>query len=267
MIGISEKQNTTINNLTNYDFNLGIDGYKFSDLFDAVKLCEIAEKFYGEVKKENPILHDALTKYIANCGAGYERRVESKILTDSAAYLSEFIARMFEINREREDLQRAIGEQDPIWTYKFFVQRRAIKKFTAESLVDFNEAELTLALEEFKYAAFDQTLICDEELAIAFITQKLTQAEEALQKNLEITTEIRETLNKINTAYDQLKDKTFGKVFPASFSKRKKPAIRCKSKPFYICLKRGRQLSFSKKRKNGTASKLRTDSITKILFI
>ncbi len=213
MIGISEKQNTIINKLTDYDFNLGIAGYKYSDLFDAVKLREIAENFYGEVKKENPILHDALTKYIANRGAGYERRVESKILTDSAAYLSEFIARMFDINREREDLQRAIGEQDPIWKYKFFVQRRAIKKFTAENLADFNEAELTLALEEFKYAAFDQTLIYDEELAIAFITQKLTEAEEALTKNLEITTEIQETLNKISTAYDDLKDKTFGRVF------------------------------------------------------
>ncbi|MDQ3712231.1 MAG: FAD-dependent oxidoreductase [Acidobacteriota bacterium] len=213
MIGISEKQTNNINKLTDYDFNLGIAGYKYSDLFDAVKLCEIAENFYGEVKKENPILHDALTKYLANRGAGYERRVESKILTDSAPYLSEFIARMFGVGPEREDLQRAISEQDPIWTYKFFVQRRAIKKFTAENLVDFNEAELNLALEEFKSAAFDRTLINDEELAIAFITQKLTKAEEALTKNLEITAEIQETLNKINAAYDKLKDKTFGKVF------------------------------------------------------
>ncbi len=38
MIGISEKQNTIINKLTDYDFNLGIAGYKYSDLFDAVKL-------------------------------------------------------------------------------------------------------------------------------------------------------------------------------------------------------------------------------------
>ncbi len=75
MIGISEKQNATINKLTDYDFDLDIAGYKYSDLFDAVKLREIAEKFYGEIKKENPILHDALTKYIANRGAGYERRV------------------------------------------------------------------------------------------------------------------------------------------------------------------------------------------------
>ena len=40
-------------------------------------------------------------------------------------------------------------------------------------------------------------LIYDEELAIAYITNKLVEAEEALTKNQEITAEIRETLNKI----------------------------------------------------------------------
>ena len=213
MIGISEKEEISQTEQSNCDFDLGIVGFKYSDLFDAKKLKEIAEKFYDEVKKENPILHDALIKYIENRGADYEPKVQSKILTDSAPYLSEFVAGMFGISGEREELKRKIGEQNPLWTYKFFVQRRAIKKFTAENLVDFNEAELTQALEEFKYAAFDQTLIYDEELAVAFITQKLTEAEEALTKNLEVTAEIRDTLYKINTAYDKLKDKTFGKAF------------------------------------------------------
>ncbi len=213
MIGISEKQKISRTEKSAYDFNLGIVGFAYSDLFDAEKLREIAEKFYDEVKKENPILGDALAKYIKNRGAGYEPRVESKILTDSAPYLSEFIARMFGVARERDVLQREIGEQDPIWKYKFFVQRRAIKKFSAENLVDFDEAELARALNEFKNAAFDETLIYDEELAIAYITEKLIQAEEILTKNQEITADVQETLNKINAAFDKLKDKTFGTVF------------------------------------------------------
>ncbi len=94
---------------------------------------------------------------------------------------------MFGASGEREQLQREIGEQDPIWKYKFFVQRRAIKKFPAEKLVDFNGAELTTALNEFKNAAFDETLIYDEELAVAYIAEKLLRAEEELTKNLEIT--------------------------------------------------------------------------------
>ncbi len=213
MIAISEKQIADANEFDGGDFKLGIAGFSYSDLYDAVKLRALAEKFYETVKTENPILHEALTKYIGNRGRGCEKRVESKILTDAAPYLSEFIAQMFNISRERADLQKEIAEQNPIWKYKFFVQRRAIKKFSAEKIVELNEAELTTALREFKFAAFDETLVYDEELATAFIADKLVEAEEALTKNLEITPEIQNTLDKINFAYDKLKDKTFGKAF------------------------------------------------------
>lgn len=210
MIGTSEKEN----NLTeNHDFELGIPGFRFSDLFDAVKLRELAEKFYAEIEKSEPLLHESLMQYINARGKNYEPRVESKILTDSAPYLSDFISRMFGNVRERGELQREITEQNPIWKYKFFVQRRAIKKFKAETIVDFDETELTDALRELKLTVFDETLVYDEELAISYITNKLVEAEEALTKNQEITAEIQETINKIHTAYDKLKDKTFGKVF------------------------------------------------------
>ena len=210
MIGISEKENTLTEN---YDFELGIPGFRFSDLFDALKLRELAEKFYSEIEKSEPLLHEALVQYINAKGKGYEPRVESKILTDSAPYLSDFIARMFLISRERGDLKREITEQDPIWKYKFFVQRRAIKKFKAETIVDLNENELTEALRELKFTSFDETLVYDDELAISYITNKLVEAEEVLTKEQEITAETQETINKIHTAYDKLKDKTFGRVF------------------------------------------------------
>lgn len=210
MIGISEKELILTEN---NNFQLGIPGFYYSDLYDAFRLKELTEKFYASIEEENALLHKALTEYIESGGAGYEARVESNILTDAAPYLSDFIARMFGVNREREELQREIREQDPIWKYKFFVQRRAIKKFPAEKLSDFNERELGEALKELKFAAFDEALIYDEELAVAYITQKLVETEEALTKNQEITAEIRETLNRIATAYDALKDKTFGKVF------------------------------------------------------
>ena len=196
-----------------HDFNLGIAGFNYSDLFDAVKLRELAEKFYGEVKEGNALLHKALTDYIEKRGAGYEKRVESNILTDAAPYLSKFIAKMFGISKDRENLEREIQEQDPIWKYKFFVQRRAVKKYPADKIAELDEAGLNEALREFKYVSFDETLVYDEELATAFVVNKLTEAEEILTKNLEITAEIQETLNKVTKAYDKLKDKTFGRIF------------------------------------------------------
>ena len=91
-----------------HDFDFGIVGFRYSDLFDAVKLKQLAEKFYEDVEGKDALLHSSLTKYIASHGNGFEKRVESKILTDAAPYLSDFIARMFGITRERTELLNAV---------------------------------------------------------------------------------------------------------------------------------------------------------------
>src|SRR4051794_34623476 len=90
------------------DFDLGIAGFRFSDLFDAVKLAELSERFYADLEIREPVVGDALKKYILARGAGFERRAASKILTDSAPYLSDFIARMFGVLAERSQLEKEI---------------------------------------------------------------------------------------------------------------------------------------------------------------
>ena len=94
-----------------HEFELGIEGFRFSDLFDAAKLKELADRFYADVAASEPVLGDALLKYITARGEGFEKRVESKILTDAAPYLSDFIARLFKINRERSELEQNIFRQ------------------------------------------------------------------------------------------------------------------------------------------------------------
>ncbi len=209
MAAISANEELTSDN----DFDLGIVGFRYSDLFDAVKLKELAEKFYAEVSEKDPLLHASLTKYISTHGTGFEKRVESKILTDAAPYLSDFVGRMFGISRERTELENEILVQNPIWKYKFFVQRRAIKQFKPDDLKRFQLGELNQALNEFRYNAFDETVIHDDELAIASMAVKLLHAEELLLKDVERNEEVQQTINKLQKAFDKLKDKVFGKVF------------------------------------------------------
>jgi NADPH-dependent glutamate synthase beta subunit-like oxidoreductase/NAD(P)H-flavin reductase len=197
-----------------YDFDLGINGYKYSDLFDAVKLRELAEKFYAEVLEKEPVLGHALNRYIAAHGQAHEKRVGSKILTDAAPFLSEFVARMFKITGERAELERTILEQNPVWKYKFFVQRRAIKTYkTLDALSTVNEVELEEAVRELRNKAFDDTLVFDEELGIATIAKLLADAEEALAKTEDISPETAKTVAMVETAYEKLKDRPFGKLF------------------------------------------------------
>ena len=193
------------------DFDLGIPGFRFSDLFDAVKLAELTDTFYREVELREPVVGAALRKYVAAKGIGLERRAASKILTDSAPFLSDFIARMFQVTGEREELEKEILVQNPIWRYKFFVQRRAIKRYKAEQIADLNEQEFWIGLSELRNNGFDESLVRDEELSIAEMTAKLLDAEEALTKGNE--QDAIETVAKINEAYKKCKDKTFGRLF------------------------------------------------------
>ena len=73
------------------DFELGIAGFRFSDLFDAVKLAELTEIFYNDLHEKEPVVGRALRKYITTDGEGLEKRAVSKILTDSAPRLSDFM--------------------------------------------------------------------------------------------------------------------------------------------------------------------------------
>ena len=201
--------------LNDFDLELGISGYKYSDLYDAVKLKALAQRFYAELGEREPVLGDALKKYIAARGVGYEKRVESKILTDAAPFLSDFVARLFKIEKERDELGRTILEQNPIWKYKFFVQRRAIKKYKSlDDVAGVNEFELDDAVRELRNKGFDNSLRYDEELAVAWMTTQLTAAEEFLAKpEGDVPAEVRTAIESVNAAFEALKDRPFGKMF------------------------------------------------------
>ncbi|MGI9035680.1 MAG: hypothetical protein ACR2GD_06540, partial [Pyrinomonadaceae bacterium] len=76
-------ENTFAPQSSDYDFDLGVADFRYSDLFKTDKLRDLAEAFYKEVEEKNPPLYEALADYIKSRGAGYESKIESKILTDS----------------------------------------------------------------------------------------------------------------------------------------------------------------------------------------
>lgn len=206
---------TDINSIGSRDFALGVPGFNFSDLFDAARLKDLADAFYGEVAEKEPVLHEALTKYISARGKGIERRAESKILTDSAPFLSDFIARLFGIADVRASVESDVLIQNPVWQYKFFVQRRATKTFKADAIGRFNENELWEAVLELRNKAFDQTIVRDEELSIATMTALLVKAEEDLSKEIELDPGSKRTIEKIQSAYQDLGERSFGRLFSA----------------------------------------------------
>ncbi|MDH3528626.1 MAG: FAD-dependent oxidoreductase, partial [Acidobacteriota bacterium] len=124
------------------------------------------------------------------------------------------IARLFNIEKQREALEREIVKNDPIWKYKFFVQRRAIRKFKPETLARFNLKEISHAIRELRNTSFDEALVHDEELAVATIVSRLLAAEEALTAEVQDKA-AEKTVAEIEKTFDRLAEKAFGKVFTA----------------------------------------------------
>ena len=80
MLGNSEKGPVA----PSYDFELGIDGFWFSDLFDAGRLEQLTEAFSSYLSDREPVVAAAYTKYVENGGIGYEPKVASKVDTTTA---------------------------------------------------------------------------------------------------------------------------------------------------------------------------------------
>ncbi len=192
MISRSNKTAFQNNKNEDHDFPLAVAGFNYSDLYKPEKLKELCEVFYRELGQTDADLLGALMQYIEARGAGYEKKAESELLVNAAPHLTDFIVRLFGIEEDYAALAGSVKIQDPIWKYKFFVQRRAIKKFNADAVASLDIAELDAAVDALK-TAFDVPGI-DEELSIAAVTSSILDLEEDLTKEQPPTNETVKTI-------------------------------------------------------------------------
>src|SRR4051812_28269983 len=165
------------------DFPLGIEGFTYGDLHRPVRLRALAEAFYAEVAREDASLGASLAEYVRSRGENLKgTRAESDLLIASAAHLSRFVARLFEIEGERERLAVEIRAQDPVFQFKQFVQRRATKSFPAEKTAGLDVDALDASVELLRHAAFADTLGDDRELGVARMTARLLEWEKNYPK-------------------------------------------------------------------------------------
>src|SRR6201989_2253568 len=96
------------------DFPLGIEGFTYGDLYRPERLRALAEAFYAEVARADAPLGASLAEYVGTRGENLKgTRAESELLIASAAHLSRFVARLFQIEGERGRLAEEIRAQDP----------------------------------------------------------------------------------------------------------------------------------------------------------
>src|SRR5256714_5773307 len=165
------------------DFPLGIADFTYSDLYRPARLRALARAFYTELEAADAALYAALMEYTAARGANLAgTKAESELLIAAAPHLARFVARLFDIERERDAHAAQTKAQDPVFEFKTFVTRRALKKFPAEQALTINLTATDAALTALRRAAFADTLAADEELGLALTTVRLLAWEKLLER-------------------------------------------------------------------------------------
>jgi NADPH-dependent glutamate synthase beta subunit-like oxidoreductase/NAD(P)H-flavin reductase len=170
-------------NAAGTNFELGIDGFTYGDLYDPARLRELTARFHAELEGEDATLHAALLEYTHARGANLKgTRAESDLLVAAAPHLSRFVARLFRVEAEREAHAASISAQDAIFEFKNFVTRRATKRVPPERALTYDLDSLHAALDALRRASFGDTLALDDELGVARMTARLLAWEKFVEK-------------------------------------------------------------------------------------
>jgi hypothetical protein len=118
---------------------LATNGLRFDDLFRADALAALDARFLAELASVAPETHARLVAYRACKGAGMEAEAVSEVLSESAPFLGDFVARLFGVANERRALMTDADQVTPIFRMQDqLVKRRAIKRgeLTFDAAVD-----------------------------------------------------------------------------------------------------------------------------------
>jgi NADPH-dependent glutamate synthase beta subunit-like oxidoreductase/NAD(P)H-flavin reductase len=164
----------------NWNFPLGIHGFRFADLNRVRKLMALDAVFLEEVEKKNPALVASLKKLRESHGSGVDDVELSRILIEMAKHLGPFIARAFHIQKAVTELdQRALDEQVVFKCRKQFMERRVYRTPpTPEELKTLDLAALESAYREVVDGTFRyESSRIDPEREMAEISLRLMEEE------------------------------------------------------------------------------------------
>src|SRR5262245_41566149 len=109
------------------NFSLGIEGFRYADLYEPLKLAELDGRFREALRGEDAELAKKFEAYRA--GDTLSPPDESELLIAVARPLGRFIAKLFRVEKENQALIDRAAREDVIFRMKTFIARRAIKKY------------------------------------------------------------------------------------------------------------------------------------------
>ena len=132
---------------TAWNFPLGIEGFRYADLNRVRRLMALDQVFHAELRTADPAL---AARYEHSCHqyARGEAKEDSQLLIEVARHLDRFIARLFHIEKEVQELNRRTTDDRTVCEFKKrFLDRMVLKTPpAAQELAAMNIADV-----EFRY--------------------------------------------------------------------------------------------------------------------
>jgi NADPH-dependent glutamate synthase beta subunit-like oxidoreductase/NAD(P)H-flavin reductase len=158
------------------NFALGIDGFRYADLFDPGRLAELDARFRATLAEGDPAFAARFEAYRA--GAALPPVEESELLIAAARPLGAFLARLFHAEAARARLVDRAQREQAIFRMKHFVVRRASKKYPPEAQPPESPAVLRAQVRGLCEAAYPELVEPgDEELTVAAVLDALLARE------------------------------------------------------------------------------------------
>src|SRR5215472_6765980 len=112
---------------TAWNFPLGVEGFRYADLNRVRRLMALYQAFREELRSADPALAQRYEDSYDAQARG-EHKEDTALLIDVARHLDRFLARLFLIEKEVDDLNRRISDDRTVYEFKKrFLDRLVLK--------------------------------------------------------------------------------------------------------------------------------------------
>ncbi|HYH99210.1 MAG TPA: pyridine nucleotide-disulfide oxidoreductase, partial [Hyalangium sp.] len=120
---------TALPNDSSPKLTLGLPGFTFEDLYRPRGLRRLSERFDAWLTEHEPELFQVFDAYRKSGGSNLSGAIESNVLIRVSRHVARFLACLFNIESEQEDLARRLTGELPLFDFKRdFITRRVFKK-------------------------------------------------------------------------------------------------------------------------------------------
>ena len=158
-------------------WELGISGFKFTDLFEPDRLADLSIRFDDFVQDQDRALFDGFAAYRASAGDALQAEQVSDLLVRMAPFVGQFVARLFGVEPLRDQQRYSVKDEvETIFTFKREVVMKVGKKFRKANVADWDIDALGCGVELLLRRAFpDVADSSDLEYKIASAATRLLQ--------------------------------------------------------------------------------------------